>query len=186
MISIEGYIRPWTLRYKKFFPAQVSQEKIKSFNMKFIDPTLDWQVLKESPCILVVNTATGCGLHKQLQELQSLYSLYHDRGLLIISVPSNDFLNQETRHGEALTTYCSLNYGVTFPILENTHVIKEDIHPLFVWLNKLQKPQWNYQKYLFNAQGYCIATAGPRSSPFILEKDIKDLLKISTKYSSRV
>jgi glutathione peroxidase len=177
MISIEEYISPWTLKYKKFFPAQVSQFKIKDFDLQFIDSRFQWDVLKNSPCILVVNTATGCGFHKQLADLQSLYDMYHSQGLCIISVPSGDFMNQEAHNGPELSEYCSLRYGVTFPILEKTHVLKENVHPLFQWINRLQKPQWNFQKYLFNSQGYCIASAGPRSSPFILEDGIKRLLK---------
>ncbi len=178
MISIEEYIRPWTLKYKKFFPAQISQSKIKDFELTFIDPRFQWDTLKKSLCILVVNMATGCGLHKQLRELESLYQAYRAQGLCIISVPSEDFMNQEPHSGSELAEYCSLSYGVTFPILEKTHVLKGNIHPLFIWLNRLQKPQWNFQKYLFNAQGYCIASAGPRSSPFVLEDTIKELLKV--------
>jgi len=179
MISIEDMIRPWTLKYKKFLPAQVSQSKILDFDLSFIDPRFQWEDLKStSACFLVVNTATGCGLHKQLTELQTLWERYEEYGLCVISVPSADFMNQESREGSDLAEYCSLNYGVTFPILEKAHVLKECVHPLFQWLNRLQKPQWNFQKYLFDTHGYCIATAGPRSSPLVLEDTIKEILHI--------
>ncbi len=180
MISIQEYIAPWTLKYKKLFPAQVAQSKIQDFDLTFISPRFQWKDLQKSRCFLVANTATGCGLHKQLQELQGLWDLYRSQGLCVISVPSADFMNQEAKDGEALAEYCSLTYGVTFPIMEKTHVIKEHVHPLFQWLNRLQKPQWNFQKYLFDEQGYCVATAGPRSSPFVLEESIKELLKMGS------
>jgi len=178
MSALTTYIQSWRLNYKKFFPAQLAQKSIQDFSLTFIDSKWNWELLQHSPCILVVNTATGCGLHQQLKELQDLYQRYCDRGLVVIAVPTNDFLNQETYEGDALVQHCALHYGVSFPILQNTHVIKETPHPLFVWLNTLQKPQWNYQKYLFNAQGRCIATAGPKSSPFLLETEIQALLTV--------
>lgn len=178
MMALENYLKPWTLKNKKYFPAHADQKTIHHFDLEFINPQFSMEELKKSRCILLVNTATGCGLHNQLEQLQQLYTLYKDLGFLVVAAPSPDFMNQEKREGQELQTYCEIKYGATYPFLKNMHVVSEPIHPLFQWLNRMQKPVWNFQKYLFNTQGFCIATAGPRANPFILEQDIQQILHL--------
>jgi len=155
------------------------QDSLLQYELKFIDEKWDWKQLQsEYKVFLVVNTATGCGLHKQLGQLEELYLKYQSQGLLVIAVPSSDFLSQEPLDGAELIQYCSLEYGATYPMTYKMHVASEPIAPLFQWLSKIQKPKWNYQKYLFNAQGHCVFVAGPTQEPLALESQIQSLLSV--------
>ena len=110
----------------------------------------------KAKAILLVNTASKCGFTKQYVQLEDLYQLYKDRGLIIIGVPSNDFLNQEPGTDAEIKTFCELNYQITFPLTQKIHVAKKDVDPLYQWLAGHRKPKWNFHKYLFDKNGYLI------------------------------
>ncbi|MFY7843043.1 MAG: glutathione peroxidase [Rhabdochlamydiaceae bacterium] len=121
--------------------------------------------------ILVVNTASKCGLTSQYADLEKLYQEYKDKGLVIIGVPSNDFGRQEPGHAEEIASFCQLNYGVTFFLTQKEHVSGKDAHPFYKWAKKIlgfgTAPKWNFHKYLINKEGHLIdyfhSTTSPQS-----------------------
>jgi glutathione peroxidase len=112
--------------------------------------------------ILIVNTATKCGHTPQLITLEKLYNKYKDQGLLIIGFPSDQFA-QEPLEGEDISEFCSINYGVTFPMMQKTKLKGEDAHPIFKFFASKSKngaissvPRWNFYKYLIGRDGKVI------------------------------
>lgn len=122
--------------------------------------------------ILLVNTASDCGFTPQYTELQKLYQQAKE-DLEIIAFPANDFKEQEKGSDEEIATFCSRNYGVSFPIAKKATVIKDQQqHPVFQWLTSRQKngwndkaPSWNFAKYLVNEQGILTHYFEPAVSP---------------------
>jgi glutathione peroxidase len=110
--------------------------------------------------ILLVNTASDCGYTAQYADLQKLYT-HAKEDLVVIGFPANDFKEQEKGSDEEIAQFCSLNYGVSFPIAKKTTVIKNEAqHPVFQWLTDKelngwnnQQPVWNFSKYLVNEEG---------------------------------
>ncbi len=110
--------------------------------------------------ILIVNTASDCGYTAQLTELEKLQILYKNK-LVVLGFPANDFKNQEAGNNNEIEAFCKKNYGVTFPIIAKTSVIKGDLqHPVYQWLTDKKMngwndkaPDWNFCKYLINEQG---------------------------------
>ena len=111
--------------------------------------------------LLIVNTASECGYTRQYAGLQSLWLEYRHTGLIVIGVPCNDFGEQEPGDEDAIATFCSENYGVSFPMTEKYSVIGRDAHPLFLTLREEftadALPNWNFFKYLFGRDGNLIA-----------------------------
>jgi len=107
--------------------------------------------------VLVVNTASRCAFTPQYEELQTLWSEYGERGLVVIGVPSNDFGQQEPGDATAIQSFCAVNYGVSFPMTEKLTVRGRAAHPLFRWLGDqgglLSRPRWNFYKYLTDRDG---------------------------------
>jgi glutathione peroxidase len=129
--------------------------------------------------VLLVNIASRCGFTPQLGELEKLYQTYKEKGLLIIGVPSNDFMGQEPLSDEQVTDFCQLNYGVTFPVMSKTHVVSGDVHPLYQWIAPYSKPKWNFHKYLFDKQGHMVEGFLPTTTPMStsLRSKIEQLLQ---------
>jgi len=122
--------------------------------------------------IMVVNTASKCGLTPQYKDLQALYEEYKDKGLVIIGFPANDFMKQEPGTNEEIGAFCEKNYGVTFPMMSKISVKGKEMHPLYQFLtqkaqNGLQDSdvEWNFQKYLLNENGELEKVISPRTSP---------------------
>ncbi len=107
--------------------------------------------------VLVVNTASQCGFTPQYQGLQRLWQDYRDQGLVVLGVPSNDFGGQEPGSSHDVASFCEINYGVTFPLLDKQHVTGPNAHPLYQWANgqagALGAPRWNFHKYLIGRDG---------------------------------
>lgn len=109
--------------------------------------------------LLIVNTASQCGFTPQYAALQALQAQWggQTNGLVIIGVPSNDFGNQEPGEAAAIGGFCERNYGVTFAMMEKSHVKGSAAHPLFRWLagqaGFLGRPRWNFYKYLIRRDG---------------------------------
>ena len=142
----------------------------------FYDHSLKGVNFEQKPkVILLVNIASQCGLKSQLETLESLYQEYKDRGLVVIGVPSSDFLNQEPLDTEEVVTFCKLRYGVTFPIATKTHVSGQHANSLYKWLAGYRGPKWNYHKYLFDQQGSLVSDFWPTTSP--LSKKIIDKIE---------
>lgn len=122
--------------------------------------------------VLVVNTASKCGLTPQYEGLQDLYEQYGGDDFEIIGFPANNFAKQEPGSNEEIAEFCSLNYGVTFPMMSKISVKGDDQHPLYKWLtskseNGLEdsKVSWNFQKYMINEEGQLVGHLNPRIKP---------------------
>lgn len=122
--------------------------------------------------VMVVNTASKCGLTPQYDQLQALYEAYGGENFLIIGFPANNFNNQEPGSAEEIIEFCRINYGVTFPMMEKISVKGDDIHPLYQWLtqknlNGVEEStvQWNFQKYLIDEKGNLVKVIPPRTLP---------------------
>lgn len=122
--------------------------------------------------VLVVNVASKCGLTPQYSALQQLAQDYAERGLSVIGVPCNQFMGQEPGSAEEIQTFCSTNYGVTFPLLAKTEVNGPDRHPLYAELTKTPDAtgeagdiQWIFEKFLVAPGGAVVNRFRPRTPP---------------------
>lgn len=127
--------------------------------------------------ILVVNTASKCGLTPQYKDLQALYDTYKDQNFVIIGFPANDFMSQEPGTNEEIVEFCQMNYGVTFPMMSKISVKGDSIAPIYQFLTQKSlngfadsSVEWNFQKYLINENGQLEKVVGPRINP--LDKEI--------------
>ncbi len=138
----------------------------------------------EGKVLLVVNTASKCGFTKQYEGLEKLYKSYKEKGLVVIGVPSNDFGAQEPGFAQEIARFCSLTYGVTFPMTAKETVSGSDAHPFYGWARSIlgfgTAPKWNFHKYLINRQGklvdYFHSTTSPDSDRVItaIEKALNE------------
>jgi glutathione peroxidase len=124
--------------------------------------------------ILIVNTASKCGLTPQYKGLESLYESHKDKGFVILGFPANNFGKQEPGSDEEIAEFCEQNYGVSFPMFSKISVKGDDIHPLYKQLTTQPAPiggkvQWNFQKYIVDREGNVVAMFGPRTKPDDLE-----------------
>lgn len=119
--------------------------------------------------VLVVNTASECGFTPQYEGLQQIFGEYHDRGFEVLGVPSNNFNGQEPGSAEQIQEFCTLNYGVTFPMAGKTEVIGADRHPFYAWaeqqIGESAVPGWNFHKILLGRDGRVIAAFNTRTEP---------------------
>jgi glutathione peroxidase len=122
--------------------------------------------------VLVVNVASKCGLTPQYTALEQLAKDYGERGLTVIGVPCNQFMGQEPGTAEEIETFCSTNYGVTFPLLAKTDVNGPDRHPLYAELTNTPDGsgeagdvQWNFEKFLLAPGGEVVNRFRPRTVP---------------------
>ena len=122
--------------------------------------------------LLIVNTASECGLTPQYKDLETIYSKYKDKNFVIVGFPANNFGSQEPGSNEQIAKFCQMNYGVTFPMMSKISVKGKDIHEVYKFLtqkdkNGLQDSQveWNFQKYLINEEGELIKVLSPRVLP---------------------
>lgn len=123
--------------------------------------------------VLVVNVASKCGLTPQYGGLVSLYHELKDKGLVVLGVPSNQFMGQEPGTNEEIQTFCSTTYGVDFPLTAKTDVKGDTAHPFYKWmkqeLGEPADPLWNFHKLLFGKDGQPIMAFGPRTEPTAAE-----------------
>ena len=119
--------------------------------------------------VLVVNTASQCGLTPQYEGLESLWSDYKDKGLVVLGVPANDFGAQEPGTEEQIKTFCETRFSVDFPMTSKAVVKGDDAHPFYRWakaeLGEAAEPKWNFHKLLIGKDGRLIAGFGSRMEP---------------------
>ncbi|MCB1977313.1 MAG: glutathione peroxidase [Nitrosomonas sp.] len=117
--------------------------------------------------LLVVNTASKCGYTPQYKGLEALYQKYAGQGLVVLGFPSNDFMGQEPGSETEIQNFCSLNYGVQFPMFEKITVKDAQAHPFYVRLAELSGtyPTWNFHKYLIGRDGKLITQFSPATTP---------------------
>ncbi len=147
---------------KSFYDFKVTDIDGKEFNLASL----------KGKKVLVVNTASKCGLTPQYKQLQELFQLYGGEKFTIIGFPANNFMKQEPGTDSEIAEFCEKNYGVTFKMMSKISVKGDDIHPLYQWLT--QKSQngvldsevkWNFQKYLIDEKGNLVDMVEPKVKP---------------------
>ena len=133
--------------------------------------------------LLIVNTASKCGLTPQYEGLEALYKSAKDRGLTILGFPCNQFGAQEPGTAEEIGRFCSLTYDVTFPMMAKIDVNGPSAHPLYVYLKKQQKGvlgtegvKWNFTKFLVDRDGNVVERFAPTTKPEELQAAVEALL----------
>lgn len=122
--------------------------------------------------VMVVNTASKCGLTPQYEQLEELYRTYGGDDFIIIGFPANNFMNQEPGTNEEIISFCQENYGVSFPMMSKVSVKGSDIAPVYEWLTSKDlngkmdvSISWNFQKFLVDEDGQLVEVLSPRDSP---------------------
>ena len=122
--------------------------------------------------VMVVNTASKCGNTPQYEDLQKLYEKYGGDNFVIVGFPANNFGKQEPGTNEEIRTFCTENYGVTFPMMAKISVKGDDIHPLYLWLTSKElngamdsSVSWNFQKYVTDEKGNLVTFFKPVTKP---------------------
>ncbi len=129
--------------------------------------------------LVVVNTATGCGLTPQYEGLQALYERYREQGLEILDFPCNQFMGQAPGTSEEINSFCSLNYQTSFPRFAKIKVNGKDASPLYDWLKEQasgplgKRIEWNFAKFLIGKDGQVIKRFASKSEPSEMEEAIQ-------------
>ncbi|WP_162011136.1 glutathione peroxidase [Streptococcus sp. S784/96/1] len=132
--------------------------------------------------LLVVNTATGCGLTPQYEGLQALYDQFQNKGFEVLDFPCNQFKQQSPGTAEEINTFCSLNYNTTFPRFAKIEVNGTAAPPLYQWLKTEKKGtlgkviEWNFTKFLIDREGHVVKRFAPTTTPEKLIAEIEKLL----------
>ena len=132
--------------------------------------------------VIVVNTASKCGLTPQYKDLEALYEQYKDKGLVIVGFPANNFAEQEPGTKEDIAAFCQKNYGVSFPMMDKVSVKGADMSPVYKFLTEKSKNgledsevQWNFQKYLINEKGQLVKVISPKT--LVTDPEVMDWVK---------
>lgn len=149
-----------------------SQQSFYDFKVKDIEGNdFDLSSLKGKK-VLVVNTASKCGLTPQYTQLQSLFETYGSEKFTIIGFPANNFASQEPGTNKEISEFCLKNYGVTFKMMSKISVKGDDMDPLYQWLTSKSKNgvmdsdvKWNFQKYLIDENGKLVDVVDPKVKP---------------------
>lgn len=152
--------------------SDIMKNTIYQFTVNDIEGNkFDFQELKGKK-IMVVNTASKCGLTPQYKGLQELYDKYKDSGFVIVGFPANNFLWQEPGSDEKILSFCERNYGVTFPMMSKISVTGSSMHPIYKFLTQVKKNgfkdstvKWNFQKYLIGETGKIEKIISPKTLP---------------------
>jgi glutathione peroxidase len=133
--------------------------------------------------LLIVNTASACGFTPQFAGLEALYKKYADKGLVVVGFPSNQFGHQDPGSNDEISSFCQLNYGVSFPMMAKTDVNGGDAHPLYKWLTAeapgilgTKAIKWNFTKFLVGKDGQVLKRYAPTDTPESLSADIEAAL----------
>lgn len=132
--------------------------------------------------LLIVNTASRCGYTPQFEGLQSLFKKYERKGFKVLGFPCNQFASQDPGTDKEIKSFCSLNFGVTFPLFSKIEVNGENTHPLYKHLKKKGRGflsneiKWNFTKFLIDRSGKVVRRFSPATNPEKIEKHIAKLL----------
>lgn len=145
---------------------------IYNFKVKTIDgQDFDFSSLKGKK-VLIVNTASECGLTPQYKQLQEVYDKYKNKNFTIIGFPANNFGSQEPGSNTEIKAFCEKNYGVTFQMMEKVSVKGDDMCEIYKWLTQKEKNgvlnssvKWNFQKYMIDEEGHLIDSVSPARKP---------------------
>lgn len=144
----------------------IHQFKVKGINQAEID-----FATFSGKKILIVNVASECGFTPQYRQLQELYEAFKDK-LVVVGFPCNDFGGQEPGSSSDIHTFCTRNYGVSFPLATKVSILPPNTHPIYKWLTQKEQNgklnssvRWNFHKYLLDEQGALVATYPSSTSP---------------------
>lgn len=165
-------------------PRVYAREDVNAYNFSFVD--IDGKPVNladyKGKVLMIVNTASQCKFTPQYAQLEQLYERFHDQGLEIIAVPSNDFGQQEPGSSQQIKDFIDKNYRLTFLVTEKYQVTGKDAHPFYKWAETqvtfLGTPMWNFHKYIIDKEGnlqyWFASTTDPTSSDVV--KAIKALI----------
>jgi glutathione peroxidase len=150
----------------------MKQQTIYQFKVEDLSgKSFDFASLKGKK-IMIVNTASKCGLTPQYKDLEAVYEQYKDKNFIIIGFPANNFAKQEPGTNEEIATFCQLNYGVSFPMMSKISVKGDDMDAVYQFLTQKSKNglqdsevEWNFQKYLLNEKGELELVISPKVLP---------------------
>ncbi len=155
---------------------------VTDFQVKQADGTIQDLSAHKGKVLLIVNTASKCGFTPQYEGLEKLHQEYKDQGLDILAFPCNQFGHQEPGNADEIKNFCSLNYDVSFPLMEKIDVNGEDADPLWKYLKSEKsgllgsRIKWNFTKFLVDREGNVVARYGPAVKPEQLKSEIEALL----------
>lgn len=122
--------------------------------------------------LMIVNTASKCGLTPQYKKLQEMYEKYQSQGFEVVGFPANNFMKQEPGSEKEIEAFCEKNYGVTFPMMSKISVKGKDKHPIYQFLTQKSKNgvlttsvKWNFQKFLIDEEGFLVTSVAPAVQP---------------------
>ncbi len=146
--------------------SELDGDSILTGSMKRLDGSDQDLSEFEGDVVLVVNTASKCGLTPQYEGLQRLYDEKNEAGFTVLGFPANDFFEQEPGGEDEIAEFCQVNYGVSFPMFAKTSVKGDDANPLFATLTELsEEPEWNFAKYLIGRDGKLVSKFPAQTVP---------------------
>ena len=158
-------------------------ESIFNFSCKDVDGNEKNLSELQGKVTLIVNTASKCGFTPQYKGLEDLYQKYKDQGLEVLGFPCNQFGNQEPGSNNEIEEFCTLNYGVTFPMFSKVDVNGDSADPLFKFLTSNKKGllgsskiKWNFTKFLVDKDGNPVKRFAPTTTPEQISEDIEEIL----------
>lgn len=161
----------------------MSGESIYDFSVRDIKGNEASMADYKGKVLLIVNTASKCGFTPQFEGLQALHEQLGDQGFDVLGFPCNQFMNQDPANEDAISQFCSLNYGVSFPMFAKVDVNGDGAHPLFQFLKReakglmgSEKVKWNFTKFLVNRDGQVTRRYAPTAKPADIRADIEKLL----------
>ena len=155
---------------------------VTKFKVKQADGSIQDLSAHKGKVLLIVNTASKCGFTPQYEGLEKLHQEYKDKGLEILAFPCNQFGHQEPGDADEIKNFCSLNYDVSFPLMDKIDVNGDDADPLWKYLKSEKsgllgsRIKWNFTKFLVDREGNVVARYGPAVKPEQLKSEIEALL----------
>jgi len=152
------------------------------FEAERLDGTVESMSTYKGKTVIVVNTASKCGLTPQYEGLEKLYDTHKNQGLVILGFPCNQFGNQEPGNAEEIEEFCQLNYGVSFPMFAKIEVNGKNTHPIFKYLKSElggflgSDIKWNFTKFVIDKTGKPVKRFAPITTPESMEDYILELL----------
>ncbi|KAJ7227318.1 glutathione peroxidase-like protein [Mycena pura] len=146
------------------------------------DELFDFAELK-GKTVLIVNTASACGFTPQYKGLQALYEKYKDSDFTIIGFPCNQFGGQEPGTDEEIATFCTVNHGVTFPLMKKSDVNGDNTSEVFKWLKSqkagilgIERIKWNFEKFLINKEGVVVNRWASTTTPTAIDAEVAKII----------
>lgn len=172
LIGITGAAYKFGFIFNPSPSAPPPEKSLYEFSMKDIDGKSVKLDAYKGKVVMIVNTASKCGLTPQYEGLQALYDKYKDKNFVILGFPANNFMGQEPGTEAEIKEFCTLKYKVSFPMFAKISVKGEDQHPFYTFLtNKQSNPgfdgdiSWNFEKFLTDKNGKVIARFSPKTKP---------------------